>query len=235
MEPNMKPMLRPAQFVEHQLVTAILRGDYTPGTALPNERTLAQKLGVTRPTLRETLQRLAGEGWVAIRHGKPTVVNDYWKTGGLRLLGTMANYAEFLPKGFIVHLLEIRISFIPEVARLAAKREPGILQTFLEKEPLLGCEAEAFATFDWDLQVLMTRHSGNPIYPLMLNDFAQVFGIMAVPYFSLPEARDASRRYYRELLEEIESSGEGVEQLVRSAMEESIVIWNRIDTDGQAV
>ena len=46
-------------YVEQALLTAILDGTYPPGTALPNERELAAQLQVTRPTLREALQRLA--------------------------------------------------------------------------------------------------------------------------------------------------------------------------------
>ncbi|MGD8972137.1 MAG: GntR family transcriptional regulator, partial [Desulfobacterales bacterium] len=50
-------LLRPTQHVEKILVSSILDGTYPTGTALPNERALAAQIGVTRPTLRETLQR----------------------------------------------------------------------------------------------------------------------------------------------------------------------------------
>ncbi|MCP4722010.1 MAG: GntR family transcriptional regulator, partial [Desulfobacteraceae bacterium] len=64
--------LKPAEFAEKQLLETILDGIYQPGDTLPAERVLAQSLGVTRPTLRETLQRLSKEGWVTIAQGKPT-------------------------------------------------------------------------------------------------------------------------------------------------------------------
>jgi GntR family transcriptional regulator, negative regulator for fad regulon and positive regulator of fabA len=68
---------RPREYAEHRLITAILDGTYPPETALPAERAMAETLGITRPTLRETLQRLSREGWIRIRHGKSSVVNDY--------------------------------------------------------------------------------------------------------------------------------------------------------------
>jgi len=119
---NLTPdkLLRPTQYVEKILVTAILDGTYSCVTALPNERSMEQQMGVTRPTLRETLQRLAGEGWITIHHGKPTVVNEYWQEGGLRLLGTLSKYSEYLPNGFITHLLEVRLTMLPSVAGRAA-------------------------------------------------------------------------------------------------------------------
>ena len=61
-----KPWFDPTQHVEKYLVTALLDGTYAPGAALPSERSLANEIGVTRPTLRETLQRLANEGWITI-------------------------------------------------------------------------------------------------------------------------------------------------------------------------
>ena len=67
MIPKPDPPLRPTQYAEHILVTSILNGTYPAGAVLPGERDMANALGITRPTLRETLQRLAGEGWVQIR------------------------------------------------------------------------------------------------------------------------------------------------------------------------
>ncbi|MBC2744842.1 MAG: GntR family transcriptional regulator, partial [Desulfosarcina sp.] len=88
------PPARPAQLVEHCVITGILDGTYPPGTPLPSERQLAETIGVARPPLRETLHRLATEGWLTIAHGKPTQVNDYWEKGGMGLLSTMAKYID---------------------------------------------------------------------------------------------------------------------------------------------
>jgi GntR family transcriptional regulator, negative regulator for fad regulon and positive regulator of fabA len=56
---------------------------------------------VTRPTLRETLQRLERDGWVEIHQGKPTRVRDYWKEGSLGVLNTLARHPDHLPDNFI--------------------------------------------------------------------------------------------------------------------------------------
>lgn len=44
------------------------------GGRLPGERLLAERLGVSRPTLRAALDTLAGEGWLERRQGLPTRV-----------------------------------------------------------------------------------------------------------------------------------------------------------------
>jgi GntR family negative regulator for fad regulon and positive regulator of fabA len=227
---NLTPdkLLRPTQYVEKILVTAILDGTYSCGTALPNERSLAQQMGVTRPTLRETLQRLAGEGWITIHHGKPTVVNEYWQEGGLRLLGTLSKYSEYLPNGFITHLLEVRLTMLPSVAGRAARFQPEILLNCLAEARNLTEDAKAFSNFDWKLQMLMARNSQNPVFSLILNDFGRIFANMALHYFNFNTARRASRTYYRELTRAIEKHTNTVEDVVKKAMEESISIWQEI-------
>ena len=227
--PSPAPPLRPTQYAEKFLVTSILDGKYPPGATLPNERYLAEQLGITRPTLRETLQRLAGEGWVKIRHGKSTVVNDYWQHGGLGLLSTLAKYGDYLPNGFITHLLEVRLTMLPFVAAQAAANRPSNMVDYLSQAESLSEDTGAFSDYDWNLQLLMARNCGNPVFALILNDFKSIFRTMAVQYFTDKTARLASRSYYRQLGDTIESSGyKGVEKIVRKAMAESIDIWSKL-------
>lgn len=220
--------LRPTQHVENYLVTSILDGTYPIGASLPNERSLSEQLGVTRPTLRETLQRLENEGWVKIRHGKPTIVKDFWREGGLSLLGTLAKYAAYFPNGFITQLLEVRLTLLPSVARFAAEHHPNVILDHLEAAKKLPDEAVVYATYDWNLQIRMARHSDNPIFLLIFNDFASIFTTMAMRYFSRQAARQASREYYRQLSRAIGNGGEAVEKIVKAAMAQSINIWKQI-------
>lgn len=227
---NLTPdtLLKPTQYVEKSLVTAILDGTYSCGAALPNERSLAEQMGVTRPTLRETLQRLAAEGWITIHHGKPTVVNDYWQEGGLRLLGTLAKYSDYLPNSFIAHLLEVRLAMLPAVAGLAARFQPEILLNYLAEARDLAEDAKAFVDYDWKLQMLMARNSQNPVYSLILNDFGQIFASLAVRYFNQDKARLASREFYSEFRQATEKHPGTVEDIVKKAMAQSISIWEGV-------
>ena len=228
MKLNPDQLLRPTEFIENFLVSAILDGTYPVGEALPNERKLAQKLGVTRPTLRETLRRLAGEGWITIHHGKPTLVNDYWKEGGLSLLGTLSKYAEILSNGFITHLLEVRLTMFPPMARRAAYFHPNIMLDYLDRSRNLTENAQIYLDYDWNLQILMARNSHNPLFSLILNDFARIFDSMALIYFSDKKARQASRAYYRELARAVDNDPSTVEKVVKRAMEQSILIWQEV-------
>lgn len=213
-----------AEQIEQSIVTAILEGELPPGSALPSERDLAQQLGVTRPTLRETLKQLASEGWLNIQHGRPTLVADYWREGGLGVLRTLAKHGDLLSPELIGHLLEFRASLQPVIAQLAAKRNPQALLDYLVKMSDLADQARDYVEFDWQLQVLMAELSGNPIYRLVINDFAQAFSVLGGFYFAKPEDRKRSRSYYQSLIRALHKR-RSVEKVVRRAMEESAQVW----------
>ena len=226
--PIVEMPLRPSQYAERMLLTSVLDGTYAPGTVLPNERSLALLMAVTRPTLRETLHRLAREGWFTIRHGKPTLVNDYWSRGGMGLLSTLSKYADYLPEDFIPHLLELRASLLPMIARRAAEKSPETIIDYLKGADRLEDEAGAYSAYDWGLQTLMARNTGNPIYVLMLNDFENIFKSLAFIYFSRKSSRKDSVRYYRELNKAMARGAGEAETVVRATMEKSIKIWEKI-------
>ena len=51
-----------------QLETMILEGTLKAGERLPAERVLAEQFGVSRPSLREAIQKLAAKGLLVSRH-----------------------------------------------------------------------------------------------------------------------------------------------------------------------
>ena len=69
-----------------QLLAEVVGGEFEAGDALPSERRLAEVLGVSRPAVREALQRLAQTGLVEVRQGGATTVRDFRRYAGLDLL-----------------------------------------------------------------------------------------------------------------------------------------------------
>ena len=218
-------LLRPSEYTENQLIAGILDGRYEAGGHLPSERILSESLGVTRPTLRETLKRLSAEGWVTIKQGKPTRVNNYLKEGGLGLLSSIIRHGNEVYQEMILHFLETRIVLFPGVAAIAVTKKPAELLRFLEGSESLGDDAEAFAFFDWDLQLLMTELTENPVFRMIVNDFTPLCQKLGNYYFDHPTARDSSRSYYKELKLSIKSGGDGTEAVVKRAMEVAMAFW----------
>ena len=69
-----------------QLAGAILRGDLPAQSALPPERVLAERYGVSRIIVRQAVHRLADMGLVRVRQGGATTVLDPEEATDLRVL-----------------------------------------------------------------------------------------------------------------------------------------------------
>ncbi len=62
--------------IAEQLEGMIADGTLQPGERLPAERQFAERLQISRPSLREAIQKLASKGLLSTRQGGGTYVND---------------------------------------------------------------------------------------------------------------------------------------------------------------
>ncbi|NQY49051.1 MAG: fatty acid metabolism transcriptional regulator FadR [Colwellia sp.] len=191
----------PAGFAEQYIVESIWNGGFPPGSILPAERELSELIGVTRTTLREVLQRLARDGWLTIRHGKPTKVNNFWETSSLNILETLAQLDQEGIPDLVDNLLSARTNISAIYIRGALKNNPEkaieCLQGYLDVEDT----GEAFAQFDYELNKALVVASDNSIYLLILNGFRGLYSRIGSLYFAHPKGREISRAYYQSLIE----------------------------------
>jgi len=104
--------------IVQRLETLMLEGSFKPGDRLPPERQLAEQLGVSRPSLREAIQKLTARGLISARQGGGTYVTsrldsgfaDPWK----EMLGTHPELHR--------DVLEFRRMLEGTVAQMAAER-----------------------------------------------------------------------------------------------------------------
>lgn len=62
--------------IAKQLESMIADGTLRPGERLPAERQLSERLGISRPSLREAIQKLANKGLLSTRQGGGTFVTE---------------------------------------------------------------------------------------------------------------------------------------------------------------
>jgi len=105
-----------------QLLGEVVDGSLGPGDTLPSERRLAELLGVSRPAVREALQRMSATGLVEVRHGGATTVRDIHRHAGLDLLPRLLVRDGELDADTARSIVEARFAIAPHVARLAAAR-----------------------------------------------------------------------------------------------------------------
>ena len=146
MIPSRPAVVRLADSVASELEKRILEGSLKPGDRLPSERTLALDMGVSRPSLREAMQKLVSKGLLTTRHGGGTYVTD-------RLEAHFVDpWLEMLNGNPLLHrdLLEFRQMLESQAASLAADRATDIdisrldaayaaLEDSYERDDLANC------------------------------------------------------------------------------------------------
>jgi len=105
---------RLAQSIVSQIELLILRGILRPGDRLPSERDLSEKLGVSRPSLREAIADLQSHGLLTSRAGAGIFVAD--------VLGS--TFSPALVRLFSTHTEAVfdYIAFRRDIEGLAAQR-----------------------------------------------------------------------------------------------------------------
>ncbi len=221
----------PAGFAEEYIVDSIWNGDFAPGSILPAERELSEIIGVTRTTLREVLQRLARDGWLTIKHGKPTRVNDFWETSGLNILETLARLDEDKVSDLIDQLLSARTNISAIYTRAAIKTAPEKVKATLTRSKEVEDTAEAIAAYDYRMHHELAAASGNAIYVLTLNGFKGFYSRIANHYFSDPRTRALAKAFYLDLLA-LTEQGKHDESIyrVRKYGLDSGELWHEIRT-----
>ncbi|OIQ28654.1 MAG: GntR family transcriptional regulator [Alphaproteobacteria bacterium MedPE-SWcel] len=126
--------------VVRQIEKLILRGILRPGERLPSERELSDRLGVSRPSLRDALTELQGRGLLVSRAGSGVFVAD--------VLGS---------------------AFSPALIQLFASDDEAVFDYLSFRRDLEGLAAERAARFasDADLEVIQAifdkmTHAGDP-------------------------------------------------------------------------
>ena len=117
------PLVRPAtarlaDIVAAELEKRMLEGSLKPGDRLPAERLLALELGVSRPCLREAMQKLVSKGLLTTRHGGGTHVTDRLEAHFVDPWQDMLQGHPLLQRD----LLEFRQMLEAQAAALAADR-----------------------------------------------------------------------------------------------------------------
>ena len=214
--------------VVKSLVDGLLKGSPPPGSTLESERELAVRFSVSRATVREALQQLERSGWISIRQRHATVVNDFWTTGDLALLSSIDRNSDDFPLELALHLLELRLQFAPDYARKAVENGGPKLVECLSRSRKLGTSPAAIARFDWELHLTMAVLSGNKIYPLVMNSFAQLYHRLKQQFFASEELRLIACDFYRKLMHAAsEKNGAIAEEVTRSALRQKLGVFRR--------
>lgn len=170
--------------VYDQLLGELMEGDLAVGESLPSERRLAEVLGVSRPAVREALQRLSHAGYVDVRQGDTTTVRDFRRHGGLDLLPRLMVSRGRLDLTVARSILEARAYVGPRIAQLAAERAGAALGESLR---------QAVATLEADPDPVARQRAALDYWQVLVDGadsiaFRLMFNSMRAAYVPLIDA-----------------------------------------------
>jgi len=156
-------MPKAAELVADRLREQIIREEFSEGELLPNEKEMLQRLGISRPTLREAYRVLESEGMIAITRG----VN-----GGARVQepssAAAARYTGMLLQRLGVtldELCELRATIqVPSVGVLTERKDPthtAKLKALLDEQAERNASPERMARTMTSFHQMVVRLAGN--------------------------------------------------------------------------
>ncbi len=195
------PTGSPASEVARQLVSLLTAGDLAPGSRLPAERVLAERLGVGRSAVREALAALEILGIVQIRPGSGT----YLQGGTSDLLPTTLSWGLMLASNRTRELLEVRSSLERTAAILAAQRatpeQLEELQTYIDRQHETLDDPDAFIEADVRFHVLLARSAGNDVLADLLQSLRSMLSVWVGRRVRTRQATEAAYEEHRAILE----------------------------------
>jgi GntR family transcriptional repressor for pyruvate dehydrogenase complex len=178
-----------------------------PGDRLLSERDLAQRLGVSRTSVRQALTALRVAGLVEIRHGDGV----YLLEPPDRVVPTLAR--ELLEShAQLPAVMEVRVALESQTARLAARRRTAAeleeLRAVLEAMAAAIAHGEDGADADEDFHGAIARASRNPLLADLMRQLAEPIDETRRASLSRPGRPAESLAAHREILAAIERQDE---------------------------
>lgn len=194
--------------VAERLRSLILTGAYAPGARLPNERELAEALGVNRGSVREALKRLEFLELIEVRHGQGSFVRDVSASSALQLVEDLLRDPRTISAELLRQILEFRRHVTLHVVELAAlHRTPQQIERARE---LLGREGAAEGDpgvaleIDVAMNALLGEATGNLMYRFLTNLFTKLIQRLGPLYYNERRDHGRSLETHRRLLDAIE-------------------------------
>lgn len=151
-----------------ELRRQIASGRFMPSERLPPERSLAERYGVARGTVRQALRQLEEMGFVERRPGSGTYVT--WADG--QDTGSVTEITRPL------ELVDARFAVEPQMCRLAVLRTTDFdlsqLRTLLDSMETCERDPARFAEIDEEFHLALARCTQNPMILWMMEKIHEV-------------------------------------------------------------
>ncbi|TDQ86502.1 GntR family transcriptional regulator [Dongia mobilis] len=135
--------------VAQDIGARILKGEFAPGTLLPNEAEWCEKFGVSRTAVREAIKMLMAKGLIQSRPkiGSRVLPRAQWNLLDRDVLAWYCAAAN--PVHFLIHMQQVREILEPETAALAAANRNAEQMAEIEAAFLQMAEAKTLSAWNY--------------------------------------------------------------------------------------
>lgn len=160
-----------SQKIERTIENAIREKKLAVGSKLPTEREMCESFGVSRTALREALRRLSARGLINIHKGSGMYVSEINIEDAIKSLNLY--YDLKFDKNLISQIIEVRMLFEPEIAKLAAKNrtDKDVIELTKSLDDFEKCNpdnTQKEADLDNKFHLGITKSTGNPIMQITM-------------------------------------------------------------------
>lgn len=177
-----------ADEVYDQLADAIVAGAWKPGTALPPERVLAERFGVSRFVVRQAVHRLGELGLVRVRQGELSTVLDPRAATDLRVLEIRyrrAPASRRVARDLIERQILLAHALVHVAMRRASRRDLLRLQALADQHARSESGDAEWDAFEERFWRALTVAGGNQLYLFDINWWYDFLRRRTVPRVTL--------------------------------------------------
>jgi GntR family transcriptional repressor for pyruvate dehydrogenase complex len=155
-----------SQKIERRIEEAIIQHKLIPGNKLPSEKDLCASFAVSRTALREALRRLNARGLIEIKKGSGMYVSEICIEDAIKPLNLY--YDLKFDSNLIAQMIEMRLLFEPQIARLAARNRTEedlriLQQNLIDLEECNPDNTQLEADIINRFHTNITKATGNPM------------------------------------------------------------------------
>jgi GntR family transcriptional repressor for pyruvate dehydrogenase complex len=149
----------------------IVTGELRAGERLPREADLAERLGLSRSSLREAVKALSVLRILDVRQGDGTYVT---RLEPRQLLETLSFVVDFHRGDTVLEVLEVRRILEPAAAAMAAQRAdgPAVARLYELCDRAEGAEPTQLGRLDGEFHRLIAEASGNTYLARLLDSLS---------------------------------------------------------------
>ena len=186
-----------AAVIAAQLRDAIIAGDLATGERLPGEQELGERYGVSRPTIREALKRLAAQNLIRSRRGPTggTFINRISWTEAHESLATLSTLVVGMQGADPAEVIEARAALLkaclPFAVRQRDQTHLAVMRAEIDAQRDERTSDEDFCASDVRFHRALADATGNPVLAFQMAGVVE--GMQPLLNMITYQARDRER------------------------------------------